>query len=82
MSITIFHCSLCPKDARDGIPEFVDDVDMTKHLATVHQVPGPYVCLFRELRQPIDADLTVFDVKDGTGRTVGVAINVLRRGGV
>jgi len=82
MSITVYHCTLCPKDAPDGIPEFADDAAMIDHFDTVHQAAQPYFTLFRELLPPKDADISLADVKDSTGRTVGVAVTVLRRGGV
>ena len=82
MSITIYHCTLCPRDAHDGIPEFVTDVAMIDHLDTVHQAPRPYLTVFREWLPPIDADISLSDVKDCEGRIVGLAVTVLRRGGV
>jgi hypothetical protein len=82
MSITIFHCTLCPTDARDGIPEFADGAAMGEHLDTVHQAPRPYCTVFREVLDTNAADISLSDVKDAEGRTVGVAVNVLRRGGV
>jgi hypothetical protein len=82
MSITIFHCTLCPKYAPDGSPEFTTDVAIIEHLDTVHQAPRPYIPVFRELLPTKAADISLSDVKDAEGRTVGVAVTVLRRGGV
>jgi hypothetical protein len=82
MSITIFHCSLCPKDARDGIPEFATDVAMIEHLDTVHQAPRPYCTVFREVLPSNAADISLSDVKDAEGRIVGLGVTMLRRGGV
>ena len=82
MSITVYHCTLCPKNAHDGIPEFVTDVAMIEHLDTVHQAPRPYITVFREVLPSNAANISLSDVKDAEGRIVGVAVTVLRRGGV
>jgi hypothetical protein len=82
MSITVYHCTLCPKNAHDGIPEFATDVALIEHLDTVHQAPQPYFTVFRDLLPCKHADISLSDVKDAEGRTVGLAVTVLRRGGV
>ena len=82
MSITVYQCTLCPRDAHDGIPEFATDVAMIEHLDTVHQSPPPYLTVFREWLPPRAADISLSDVKDAESRIVGLAVTVLRRGGV